>query len=368
MSRDRLALFFTRGVSLASWDANGSLDRELALYRLLAERLDEVALLTYGGAEERRFADRLGPLTLAANERGLPRLAYEAVLPLAQARLLRRMTVLKTNQLTGGRAALRASRLHRVPLIARCGYLRTEVEPPGTARHVLSRRLERALFRGAAVSSVTTERLRNVVAGRYGVPRDRVHVVPNPVDVERFRPPADGAGRAGVVYVGRLAREKRVHLLIDAAARAGAPLRIVGSGPLEDALRAQAARLGADVEFAGVVPNDQLPPLLARSAVFALASEFEGHPKALLEAMAAGAAVVAADVRGIREVVAHEQTGLLAAPDGLATALERALADTALRGRLGVAARESVAGRFSYPRVLELELDVVDAARRAAAR
>jgi glycosyltransferase involved in cell wall biosynthesis len=365
----RLALFFTRGVSLETWERNGSLERELALYRALGERLDEVALLTYGGAAERRYGDRIGNLTLLPNERRLPALAYEALLPVLRSRDLRRMTVLKTNQLTGGRAALRARRLHGVPLITRCGYLRTEVEPPGSMRWRLSRLLERTLFRGGDIAVVTTERLREVVLRSYGVEASRVRVVPNPVDLELFRPPPGGhTARLGVVYVGRLAPEKRIDLLIDAVARLdGVPLRIVGTGPLEASLRARAERTGVEAEFLGVRPNAEVARIVASSAVFALTSSFEGHPKALIEAMATGAAVVGTDVPGIRDAVRDEVTGLLAPgdPSSLAERLEQLLGDEGLRRRLGDEARAEVSRRYALDHVVELELDAIDAARAA---
>ena len=88
-----------------------------------------------------------------------------------------------------------------------------------------------------------------------------------------------------------------------------------------------------------------------------LPSLYEGHPKALLEAMACGVPVIAADSPGIREVIRHGETGYLCgtSPDAIRDAIEALRSDCALRGRLGVAARKYVVDHFSLDRIAELE-------------
>jgi glycosyltransferase involved in cell wall biosynthesis len=81
----------------------------------------------------------------------------------------------------------------------------------------------------------------------------------------------------------------------------------------------------------------------------------EASPNAVIEAMAAGLAVVASNVGGIPEVVTHERNGLLVPPSdppALATALERVLVDSTLAARLGSAARATIESRFSFDRMV----------------
>jgi glycosyltransferase involved in cell wall biosynthesis len=101
--------------------------------------------------------------------------------------------------------------------------------------------------------------------------------------------------------------------------------------------------------------REDIPDLLRACDVFALASDYEGLPVAVIEAMAAGLPVVATAAGGVPELVSHEQTGFLVAP-GDRSALSRALAtlvtDSALRGALGARAVER-AREFSAGRMIE---------------
>ena len=92
--------------------------------------------------------------------------------------------------------------------------------------------------------------------------------------------------------------------------------------------------------------------------IFILASHYEGLPKALLEAMACSMAVIGANVPGIREVITHEENGLLVEPDAgsLRRAITRLAKDSALRARLGDGAARYVAGRCSLEKVAQKEL------------
>jgi glycosyltransferase involved in cell wall biosynthesis len=147
--------------------------------------------------------------------------------------------------------------------------------------------------------------------------------------------------------VGNFTAKKDQATLIDAfaqvhAGRADAKLLLVGLGPLEDQLRAQASRLGlaGAVVFTGM--RDDVFELLPALDVFVLSSRFEGLPIALLEAMASGVAPVATRVGGIPEVITDGEDGLLIDPGDpgvLAAALSKLLADDTDRARMANAAR-----------------------------
>jgi glycosyltransferase involved in cell wall biosynthesis len=168
--------------------------------------------------------------------------------------------------------------------------------------------------------------------------------------------------RALVVgYVGRFVAIKDLPTLVRAFARVAAVrpeavLLLVGDGPSRPEIEALIAALSLQkqVHLAGWM--EDLSPLYATFDICALASLNEGTPVALIEAMAAGRAVVATRVGGVADVVEHERTGLLVPPgnpDALADEIVRLAADPGERSRMGAAGREAVVARFSSERLVE---------------
>ena len=144
-----------------------------------------------------------------------------------------------------------------------------------------------------------------------------------------------------ILFAGRLSPEKGIRELV--AAADGHPLVVAGDGPLRKEVP------GA----LGFVPHDELERLYERAAVVACPSHREGFGVVCAEAMAHGRPVVAGDVGGLRDLVVHEETGLLVPPrdvGALRTAIERLLADRELRRRLGEAGRARIAERFTWQR------------------
>jgi phosphatidylinositol alpha 1,6-mannosyltransferase len=187
--------------------------------------------------------------------------------------------------------------------------------------------------------------------------RRPVEVVPNGIDVDRFRPGAsvpDWRSRCGlasaplVTYLGRLTTDKGVHRFLDAFARAAAEADLVGivggSGPEEAAVRARIAAdpaLASRVRYVGPVAEEEKAALLGQTDVFVLPSTSDTSSVALLEAMACGSAVVAPAVGGAAEVVASGRTGRVVDPRSaelLGKAIAELARDDEARRRLGSAA------------------------------
>jgi L-malate glycosyltransferase len=186
-----------------------------------------------------------------------------------------------------------------------------------------------------------------------------IEVIHNAVDLDRFapRPLPDGPPRATVVanlhpYKGhdRLLRAwHRVRRTLPAAT-----LTFVGEGSERGRLEqlTEDLRLDDAVTFAGPVADPR--PHIERAHVVALASDYEGFPNALLEAMAMARPVVATRAGGIPELVRDEQDGFLTSsePSDIAERLLLLLGDADLRARLGASAR-SRAETFTWDRVVE---------------
>jgi glycosyltransferase involved in cell wall biosynthesis len=180
---------------------------------------------------------------------------------------------------------------------------------------------------------------------------ENVHEIPYGVELPTELGAEDDP--ATVLYAGRLSPEKNIDVIAEATE--GLPRIVAGDGPLRALLP----------DALGFVSQEQLSRLYQRSAVVVLASQMEGLPNVVLEAMAHGKTVVATPVGGIPTVIEDGRTGFLV-PVGdhvaLRDAIERALSDPGLRRRVGQAARKRVSDYCSWERVTAKTLQVYAAA------
>ncbi|MBX3005404.1 MAG: glycosyltransferase family 4 protein [Anaerolineales bacterium] len=362
-----LALFFTQGVSLKTWQTVGMLDREVALYRQLQNKGVGISFVTYGGAEDLAFASELPGVEIRANQLARSLAAYERQLiaepPPAD--------VYKSNQMAGADVGLAAARKAKVPFIARCGYmlsLNQERKYGQRSREAkAARKLEAKVYKEADRITVTTHKIAESVAERYKVNPARIGIIPNYVEVDRFKPVAREANpKLRIAFVGRLDIEKNLHNLIRAVMDFDVELWLIGYGPQKDELERFAEGTTAQIKFIGNVPNRELPALLNQCDLYVMPSLYEGHPKALLEAMACGLPALGTRVSGIQEIITDGENGLLCETNAtsIKAGLQRLLDDAELRARLGQAGREYIVNNFALERIVEMELDLL---RRLAA-
>ncbi len=213
------------------------------------------------------------------------------------------------------------------------------------------------------VSTAVRDRLINV----YGYPPHKTVTIPNGVDIKHFgcisrtrrKSIRTSLGLAPhdttFVCVARLVPRKRVDILLDAFAivsrkHSSGKCLIAGSGPIENELRARCLDLGlsSSVTFLGFA--EDIRPYLEAADVYVSASEREGLPLALPEAMTYGLPAVVTDISGHNDVVLHGDTGLLITPGSvhaLSEALEYLLVHKEERHRMGIRARKRVVESFS---------------------
>ncbi len=240
------------------------------------------------------------------------------------------------------RAALAARWLARTPtrVALRLGTtVSVNLASRGLWERILQTASMRWLYPGADAVLVPSAGAADDLAAYSRLPRERIRVVPSPVVTARLHglaaePPAhpwlaDG-GAPVILGVGELSERKDFATLLRAFARvrAGRPCRLVilGEGRRRSELERLAAELGVagDVALPGFIANPY--PCMARAAVFALASRWEGMPVVLIEALALGTPSVACDCpSGPREVLAGGRVGPLV-PVGDVSALAEALA------------------------------------------
>lgn len=220
---------------------------------------------------------------------------------------------------------------------------------------LLYRRMEHKIARKAdAIVSISPNVRRDIdLIGDFG---DKIHPIPNGVDIDRFEPVNDKYDRFTVYFQGRLVGMKNPDLLVEAANQSAEDWRLVigGDGPLRAELEALVREygLGDRVKFLGFVPDDELPARYARSHVYALPSSYEGMPLTILEACASGTACVVSP-RASTDLV-DEDIGRVVdpSPDMLARLLDNLARNEEEAIRLGSNARRR-SKRYAWSEIAE---------------
>lgn len=281
-----------------------------------------------------------------------------------------------------GIPALWAARRHRLPVVYEVRSLWEDAAVDwgrareGDLRYRVSRALETYVLRRADAIVTICQGLKNEIIQR-GIPEARVTVVPNAVDVERFRMdhPIDaelqGAlgleGRVVLGFIGSFFAFEGLDLLLEAMSgplrqRSDVSLLLVGGGPEKERLVAQAARLGLNnaVVFTGRVPHEEVRRYYGLVDVFVYPRRRMRltdlvTPLKPLEAMAQGAIVVASDVGGHRELLVDGERGYLFRADdaeALAAKLVQVIGEREAWPAMRAAGRRYVETERTWDRVV----------------
>jgi glycosyltransferase involved in cell wall biosynthesis len=263
-----------------------------------------------------------------------------------------------------------------------------QAEYRGSVFSQTAAQVEREIFAGTSHIVAVSAELRAWIIGQ-GVPPDKLTVTPNGVDLDRF---AAGAARRGALreaygfgnhpvigFVGTLKGWHGTASLVRALPLLpdDAQVLIVGDGPQREMLEATARDLGvADrLRITGAVPHDDIPGWVAAmdvaTAPYDASPNHYFSPLKLYEYMAAGSAIVAADIGQIAETIEDGRTGLLYEPGNdrqLAVRISALLGDRDLAAHLGAAARATAEAHHAWERNALAVTALIDRERRADTR
>jgi starch synthase len=306
-------------------------------------------------------------------------------------------TVAHSHTWYAGLAGHLAAMLHGIPHVLTAHSLEPmrpwKAEQLGGGYRVSSWVERTAVEAADAVIAVSSGMRDDVLATYPALDPNRVHVVRNGIDTEKWYPVADeGQGAAGgstlarigvdptrpiVAFVGRITRQKGVAHLVAAAHRFAPEIQLVLCAGAPDTPEIAAEVGGAVETLAGsrsgvfwvqeMLPGDQVREILSAATVFVCPSVYEPLGIVNLEAMACSTAVVASDVGGIPEVVDDGRTGLLVHYDpadatgfetGLADAVNSLVADPQRAAGFGRTGRQRCIDEFSWARIAQQTLEV----------
>ena len=364
-----LTLFFTGDVSLKTWAEVGNLDRELEIYKRLSKKVKEVNIVTYGGKRDRLYAKNLGKINiLSTTWHNNPKLTILHLL-LKYLRQIYKSDVLKTNQIAGSEIPIWIKKHFNKKLIVRCGYLhsyviKNQLKDQKAINKAIQ--LEKEAFSCADIGVVTSSWQRDIIIKEYNIKPEKIRVIPNYVVTDVFKTHPGIQKKYDLIFVGRSGSEKNLSNLLKAiqylkTKNKNISLIMIGGCCDNNEIREIVNQHRVNVTFKGNVPNFELPYIFNQAKVFILPSYYEGHPKALLEAMSCELPCVGSDVVGIKEDIQHMETGYLCKTDykSIANAIETVLSDDLLQKKIGENAREYILKKYSIDKILKMELEVI---------
>ena len=341
-------------------DVGGPATHGPELARFLIDRGHSVQVVTMASAPP---TERPCPVTTVDRGRPFPIRYGELTVRAAAAARAADVVYASSTYAAAAAASVAARRPLVVKLVSDPAYERArrwrlfdgtleEFQQAGGARLAALTRARTGALRRARALIVPSRYLAAVARG-WGLDSGRLHVIPNPAPAVETTAATE---RRGLVFAGRLTRQKAMHVALDALAYVPATsLTIIGEGPERARLERHAhdAGLNGRVRFAGSLPRQEVLEALAGAEAAVLSSDWENFPHAAVEALAVGTPLVATDVGGVAEVVSDGVNGLLVppgSPEAFGQALQRLLQSPELRTRLSDGARDSV---------LELNADLI---------
>ncbi len=225
---------------------------------------------------------------------------------------------------------------------------------------------------------VTSNSMRDEICGHFRVPWEKVDIIPNAIDVDKYDVEVDRLGtrrRFGVgdhekliLYIGRLVPQKGVEYLIRAIPKISwrfpeSKFIIVGEGWMRSHLEWLASQTGQRwrINFTGFIPDHDLMALTKSADAMVVPSVYEPFGIVALEGMAANVPVIVSQVGGLAEVVEHDKTGVYVyprSPVSIAWGVERVLSDPGYKDWIVKNASDIVRNKFSWKAVAEQTIEI----------
>lgn len=363
-----LTLLFTSGTGLKTWADVGNIDREIEIYKKLSEDINAVNFITYGGNNDNKYLSYLGKIKLLP----LNNLPFKKLtllqLQIKYSKELNNTHILKTNQILGSDIAIYLKEKYKKKLIIRCGYLHSYfTRKLSKDKRVIkdAEKLERHAFETADIGVVTSNWQRNYVIKNYQLNPNKIQVVPNYVNTDIFKPIKEKK-KYNLIYVGRDGEQKNLGALLESLIylkKNGEriSLLLIGSCSANTKINEVIRNNNLSVECKSNVSNFELPVFLNQAEAFIIPSFYEGHPKALLEAMSCQMPVIGTSVDGIKSEINHMENGILCGTDykSIAKSIKFLFSNEDLQRKLGRNARKHIMNNYSFDKVYQKEINIM---------
>lgn len=367
----KLGIFLSLGSSFTDQKKSGQDIRFIKEYlRQYSKNFKKTFVFTY--IKERQVLPE--NCFLVENKLLIHRYIYQFLLPFLNISKITEIDVFRVMQLTGVIPAILVKFFYHKPFIVTYGYDYTAFAKleGQIIRPFLLKILEKLAVKFASAIIITNKRIENKLKIKY--PQCKLVYIPNGVDINKFKPssfiihPRQSAGRHSlsikILFVGRLEKQKNLFNLIKAVSLLNKKylisLLFIGQGKEKNQLIRLAKKLRIDLKIISKVPYDRIVKYYRQADIFVLPSFLEGHPKALLEAMACGLPCLVGRYPGIEEFENKKEvlTAGFSAEE-MGDSLSLLIEDYHLRKILGFNSRLRIEKDFNIDNLITKELTLL---------
>lgn len=318
-----VALFFTYDVSLSQWEKLKIIDREMKFYSEITNNFDEIkfTLITYGNNEDLKYRDRYKNISIipvySINKRPsnkFLRFLDSLVIPFKIKKQLTHIDIFKTNQLLGCWIPVILKKLLKKPLIIRTGYdifsfsLKQKKNIFKLCFYYLLTQIAILSSDKYLVSSTGDKDF--LIKNFYWKNNKKIKVRNNWISEDIDFDILNRENKK-ILTVGRLEEQKNLFDLISKFKDTEYVLDIVGEGSQKDQLVLHSKKNNVNTNFLGLINHEELLDLYKNYKFFIMNSIYEGHPKALIEAMSRGCIVVVNENSSVKEIISNNVNGIL---------------------------------------------------------
>ncbi len=361
-------LFFTYGVSLKDWESSGLFSREIKHYKALSEKYNvNFTFVTYGDEEEYKFDNyfknlKIIPIYTLINHSNsrLIRILKSLYVPfLIKRKLGTKYEILKTNQLNGSWVAIIFKFITRIPLIIRTGYdlyTFSKYENKNLIKRVFYYILTFLALNFSNLYIVSSKTDYKFLKNNFIFNKNKLIIIPNWVDNKEVSPSKKRGNK--VLAIGRFEKQKNFELIINSLKNTEFNLDLFGEGSLKSSL--EEASINSDnINFLGTKPHEELMNEYEKYQFYISLSSHEGNPKTTLEAMGSGCVVIVSNIPNNREIVSHNETGILIEPknDNLINTLRDILDKKELINKIRLNSINYIENNNSINKVTSKEFD-----------
>lgn len=362
-----IAVFLTRGYNLSFWKKNGTLKREFDYYKILEKKNYKITFVSYGSKFTDEFLIQNSNFKVLNKPNWMPLLLYSLALPFIHYKELKKIDIIKTNQIFGTLEAFFCSIFFSKPLYSRSGYV-----PSSKVSYLDLSFLYKLLIyteefvacKFSRTISVSSRHAINHLSKKYNTSKKKFLLLYNFVDPIFFSNNIQKKNfnkkQFKVCFVGRLVHSKQpMHLLKVIKNFHDISLHILGDGPLLSQLKKESVKLKNEIFFYKKIDNKKVFKFMRDKDILLFPTLEEGNSKVILEAMSSGLIVMTNNIDCNRELISHKNNGFLINNNNIdlyRKYLKHIIKDKKTQYRLSLKAYLFAKKMFSKKNFLKIEL------------